>query len=279
MPPETLAVPRISYNSFDHPMFHFYKKPVEKIVSSRSTTLSGKNYLYTLVQSSGARTVRLKISIDKGLEIIVPRRFHLDHLDQIVAKHEQWILKQMNKFEARKKLHQEHELRHGSELTILGEKYTVKIISGAQKKLSVKRVQQLVFEEQRAIVEGYALHVHCDGTVQKAKKALEEYLRGIAEKYFNKRVAEMAEQMNVHYKKITIRGQKTRWGSCTREKSLNFNWRLIMLPLPVAESVIIHELAHTLHMNHSKAFYSFVESFCPDYRKLQKYLRNPQFLV
>lgn len=260
-------------------MFHFYRKPVERIITPRSAVLSGKSYAFTLVQTSRARTVKLRVSMNKGLEIVVPRRFHTEHIDHIVKKHEQWILKQLDKLEARKKLRDKHQLGDGVSLTVLGEPHTVKIIPGSRKKPSVKRVQQLEYIGDRAIVSGHRLHVFCDGSVRQAKEALENYLRVIAQKYFNKRAREFAEQMNVTFGNITIRGQKTRWGSCSREKNLNFNWRLIMLPVEVMDSVIVHELAHTLHMNHSRAFYSLVERFCPDYRKLQKHLRNPQFLV
>ncbi len=257
-------------------MFH---RKSEKIVSSRTSTLNGKNFSYKLIQSPNARTVRLKVGMHSGLEIIVPRRFHLDHVEEIFAEHEQWIIKQIGKLENRKKLREQRQLQDGSMLTVLGFHCKIKIIENPRKKPSVKKVQKLLFTEENAIVDGMELHVSCDGTIRQAKEALEDYLRTVAEKYFLKRTTDLAEQMGVTFNNITIRGQKTRWGSCTREKNLNFNWRLILLPLEVAESVIIHELAHTIHMNHSKSFYGLVERFCPDYRKLQKHLHNPQFLV
>lgn len=92
--------------------------------------------------------------------------------------------------------------------------------------------------------------------------------------YFEKRVAELADLMSVRYGKITVRGQKSRWGSCSRNNNLNFNWRLIFMPIAVIEYVIIHELAHTVHHNHSQRFYALVERFCPDYKNLRKILRT-----
>lgn len=254
----------------------FRLKP-SRIVHERNAVINGKAYAYKVIQTSAARTVRLKVSMNKGLEITVPRRFRLDHADEIFSEHERWILQQMEKMEKRRLLRERHQLRDGSVLHVLGEPHKIKIVGSG--KPGVKKVQQLLFLEDRAIVDGHELHVHCDGTVKHAKETLEPYLRGIAEKHFVKRAGELAEQMGVEFRKITIRGQKTRWGSCTREKHLNFNWRLVLLPADVAESVIVHELAHTVHMNHSRAFYGFVERFCPEYRKLQKDLRNPQFLV
>ena len=80
--------------------------------------------------------------------------------------------------------------------------------------------------------------------------------------------------MGVTYGRISIREQKTRWGSCSNKGNLNFNWRLILAPEEVLDYVVVHELAHRREMNHSKAFYAVVESMLPDYRRAQKWLRD-----
>ena len=77
-----------------------------------------------------------------------------------------------------------------------------------------------------------------------------------------------------YYGRISIREQKTRWGSCSSKGNLNFNWRLILAPEEVLDYVVVHELAHRREMNHSKAFYAIVESVLPDYRKAQKRLKD-----
>lgn len=83
-----------------------------------------------------------------------------------------------------------------------------------------------------------------------------------------------ARIMQVSYGRITIREQKTRWGSCSRKGNLNFNWRLIFAPEHVLDYVVVHELAHRREMNHSGAFYAIVESVLPDYRTSRKWLRD-----
>jgi predicted metal-dependent hydrolase len=80
--------------------------------------------------------------------------------------------------------------------------------------------------------------------------------------------------MGVTYGRISIREQKTRWGSCSSAGNLNYNWRLIFAPEEIVDYIVVHELAHRLEMNHSKAFYYIVESVLPDYRKAQKWLRE-----
>ena len=83
-----------------------------------------------------------------------------------------------------------------------------------------------------------------------------------------------ASSAHVSYGRISIREQKTRWGSCSSKGNLNFNWRLILAPEEVLDYVVVHELAHRREMNHSKAFYAIVESVLPDYRAARKWLRD-----
>ncbi|MCR5676049.1 MAG: M48 family metallopeptidase [Lachnospiraceae bacterium] len=95
-----------------------------------------------------------------------------------------------------------------------------------------------------------------------------------AEAYLPMRTAHFAAIMGVDFGKITIRNQTTRWGSCSAKKNLNFNVLLMLTPREVIDSVIIHELCHLRHMNHSKAFYEEVLRYCPDYRKWDRWLKD-----
>lgn len=90
---------------------------------------------------------------------------------------------------------------------------------------------------------------------------------------FDGKVGRFAEQIGVTYGRITIRSQKTRWGSCSSKGNLNFNYRLYYMPEELMDYVIIHELCHRRHMNHSKEFWAEVERYCPDYRERRKKLK------
>ena len=76
------------------------------------------------------------------------------------------------------------------------------------------------------------------------------------------------------YGRITIREQKTRWGSCSSKGNLNFNWKLIRMPEEILDYVVVHELAHRKEMNHSRQFYQTVASVLPDYRQRERWLKE-----
>lgn len=96
----------------------------------------------------------------------------------------------------------------------------------------------------------------------------------LARDLFTRKAAWYASIMHVSYGRISIREQKTRWGSCSSKGNLNFNWRLIFAPEAVLDYIVIHELAHRREMNHSQAFYRIVASVMPDYKEQQKWLRD-----
>ena len=91
---------------------------------------------------------------------------------------------------------------------------------------------------------------------------------------FTQKAAYYARLIGVTYGRISIREQKTRWGSCSSKGNLNFNWRLIFAPEEVVDYIVVHELAHRKEMNHSRAFYNVVASVLPDYKVQEKWLKE-----
>ncbi|MGN1148530.1 MAG: M48 family metallopeptidase [Lachnospiraceae bacterium] len=103
---------------------------------------------------------------------------------------------------------------------------------------------------------------------------LQKRFYNAARSYFPRRCAELQKLTGGHYTKITIRNQKTRWGSCSQTGTLSFNYRLMMAPPAVIDYVIVHELCHLTHMNHSKAFWNKVANVMPDYKIRKQWLKE-----
>jgi predicted metal-dependent hydrolase len=100
------------------------------------------------------------------------------------------------------------------------------------------------------------------------------YLRAIAITELIPRVRELAAQTNSQITRVSIRNQRTRWGSCSTKRAINLNWRLIQTPPHVIDYIILHELMHLRQMNHSEKFWREVESVCPTWREAELWLKQ-----
>lgn len=110
------------------------------------------------------------------------------------------------------------------------------------------------------------LTIHSERHYKKHKEEAREIITS--------RVNELSQKFGFEYKKISIRNQKGRWGSCSIKGNLNFNYKLMFCKPEVRDYVIIHELSHLKFMNHSQQFWSLVSSLCPDYKKWRRELKG-----
>jgi len=108
--------------------------------------------------------------------------------------------------------------------------------------------------------------------IQPLSEAQARLYRESAREIFRAKAEYYSGIMRVTFGRIAVRDQKTRWGSCSAQGNLNFNWRLIFAPAGVLDYVVVHELAHRREMNHSARFWAVVEETMPDYRKYKKWL-------
>ena len=106
------------------------------------------------------------------------------------------------------------------------------------------------------------------------RTALENRYKEAARDYIPKRAAYFQTLTGGSYSRISIRDQKTRWGSCSSKGTLSFNWRLMLAPPAILDYVVVHELCHLTHMNHSPAFWQAVEKVYPDYKNARKWLKD-----
>lgn len=109
-----------------------------------------------------------------------------------------------------------------------------------------------------------------------SKTSANEYaqLKEAALKLAQRKVAEFNQQYNLSYRRISIRNQKTRWGSCSKAGNLNYNYRIVLLPEKLADYIIVHELCHLQKFNHSRRFWDLVAQTLPDYKQRRKEIKN-----
>lgn len=145
---------------------------------------------------------------------------------------------------------------------------------------SEREIRHILLEKQHWIITHYleimekAKSRPSSDLSDTQRSALEKRYIEAAREYFPKRAAYFQTFTGGEYHRITIRDQKTRWGSCSAKGTLSFNWRLMLAPPAVLDYVVVHELCHLTHMDHSAAFWRAVELVCPDYRIHRKWLKD-----
>lgn len=225
--------------------------------------LAGQIVPYTIRRSARARYVNFRINPEHGLIVTLPNGFTTDGLEALLYQRQDWILKHLNNIAARQPAPRYYET--GLKLLFLGEEHELEIIPTPNaKQTTIARQAEFIR------VRWAGGDVHFDGV----REALEGWYRAQAKVYLTQRARELAGKHGFEFINLTIKGQRTRWGSCSSKGNLNFNWRLMMAPADAVDYVIIHELCHLREMNHSKRFWGLVGHYCPNYRYWIRWLKD-----
>ena len=231
------------------------------LIEKREINIDGQTITYTVRRSFKARRVRLEVRQQTGLTVIVPRSYPISQLYGLLKSKERWISRNLQRFSNSHSLSARKELKYGDTVPYLGQ--------------DLELVKQENHHGESVVLYGNKLALSPDlfknGLLE---LALEQWYRTEAARLITEIADKLSSQMGIDYKRILIRGQKTRWGSCSHKKNLSFNWKLIMAPEPVVEYVTIHELIHLKEMNHSKKFWELIAQYCPDWRQHKKWLKQ-----
>ena len=223
--------------------------------------INGQTITYTVRRSFKARRVRLEVRQQTGLTVIIPHSYKIGQLPKIIKSKERWISRNLARFSQSPPFSAPKELKSGDSVPYLGQ--------------DLELVKQENHHGESVVLDGNKLALSPDlfknGLLE---LALEQWYRSEAAKLITEKTTKLSSQMGINYKRIVIRGQKTRWGSCSHKKNLSFNWKLIMAPEPVVEYVIIHELIHLKEMNHSKGFWELVAQYCLGWQEHKKWLKQ-----
>lgn len=231
----------------------------------RTIVLSGRTLTYTVRRSPRARSLRLRVTPQIGLEVVAPQRGRLPDLEALLRAKTSWIVKALDRCAA---IAAATTLppRAGELTPYRGDAYRllVEITPGRQPRITL---------DTTARVLTVTLPERDDARLA---AVLEAWYRMQARARLSERATHFARVMGVDFGRLTVRDQRTRWGSCSSRGNLNFSWRLILAPDPVLDYVAIHELAHRREMNHGPSFWALVEAHCPNYRAHRAWLRQHQ---
>ena len=151
------------------------------------------------------------------------------------------------------------------------------ILIRAPRRMKEQEINRFLLEKRNWIETNHKKMLERLAQTEHQEPYTEEEIRALAKRALEvipKKVSYYAPLVGVDYGRITIRNQRTRWGSCSNKGNLNFNCLLMLLPDDVVDSIVVHELCHRKYMNHSEAFYAEVERVFPEYKRCQRWLKE-----
>jgi predicted metal-dependent hydrolase len=216
--------------------------------------LEGTQVRYAVRESRRARRMGVWVGPGAGLVATVPLGTPPSRIEPFLAQHARWILRQLARMRA---LGAPRWWPYGDRLLYRGIEHAVSIRKHPEP--GVERA-----EGGADGTDGPALVVNLRSpTVEAARRRLKDWLKVEARLWLTIRAEQLSRQMGVSWTRLSVRDQRRRWGSCSRAGRLSFNYRLIMAPPAVLDYVVIHELAHLRHQNHSRRFWDVVRAYDP----------------
>ncbi len=206
---------------------------------------------YGIRRSDRARRVRVTVDLTRGVEVVLPRRAPRREAAAAIRELRPWIERRVAELERV----QAAVRARGDSVPYLGE--PLRLVPEAGRTRVHRRGGELLVPAG----EGQ-------------RPALERFYRRAAHSEIAPRLDRACAELEVAYTRLTIRSQRTRWGSCSRSGTMSFNWRLLLAPEPVLDYVVWHEVCHLRVMDHSPRFWKLVGEGCPEYREHVRWLRR-----
>jgi predicted metal-dependent hydrolase len=242
-------------------LFDFMLKQNKPDVVNDSMVVRGSQIPLAVVRNHRARRYLLRLLSDGSVRLTIPRRGSVTEGRRFAERNTEWLGRQLERLSA-------HPVKPkqwlvGTGILFRGE--SVKLESGVNGESGLIRFGN---EAVKVTDQGADL-----------RSAIERHLWRLAAKELPPRVLEYATLHQLPVRQISVRNQRSRWGSCSRRGTISLNWRLIQTPSFVRDYILIHEIMHLREMNHSSRFWREVERACPDYETAERWLKQHSSLL
>ena len=207
---------------------------------------------YSLRVSTRARNVTLKVNRAQGLVGVVPEGFDSSMVPDVLASRESWIVKQLEKFQALPGKFDTDWPPGSLELPGAGVSFEVSYVNVPGERIQLK-------QNDRQLEVGLPERFNNENLAA----LFARWLKSLAKTHYENLATELSEVTGLGYSKLTVRAQRTRWGSYSSRGTLSLNYKLLFLPQHLLRHVILHELSHSVHMNHSDDFWALLEKVDP----------------
>jgi predicted metal-dependent hydrolase len=213
-------------------------------------------------KSKRAKYLQLKVST-RGVEIVLPFRCPFSEATRLLESKKHWLETELSKLKPPQPLEPPASLYLGA----LQEFWTVHY----EPKESVARLVEK--SDQTLVIRGQF------NQDVKWQKLLQRWLKKKAQVFLPPLLQAMSTKSELKFNEVSIRGQRTRWGSCSAHKNINLNYQILFLPLGTAQHILLHELCHTVHMNHGPSFWKLLLQLDPHTLQYEKQLKQPHLFV
>ena len=223
---------------------------------------------YTVRISRRARRVSLVVALTEGVQVVVPAQFDLRRVPEVVRAKLAWFERALRRLQARR---------------ASGTTTPLPIALPGEIPLPALGETWRVSYRPYPAAAGVTLRVAATGRlelsgrtqdVELCRVALKRWLSRRARSMLGEWLAELSSATGLSYQQMSVRGQRSRWGSCSTRGTISLNYKLLFLPRPLVHYVLLHELCHTRQSNHAVAFWALVAQQEPDYRRLRAELRR-----
>lgn len=225
--------------------------------------LAQNKIFYRIQRTRRRKTVGIAVLPDLQVVVRVPGRLPQKEIDRILEKRAEWILKKQSDFVRMKERFAPCGFTAGEKIPYLGGDLILEL-------------RQEAFPKAEASLQGETLIIPLSERDEREvvqRKVLKWY-SSEALKEIQKSIESFSSILEVSPRKVSIRNQKRLWGSCTDRHHLSFNWRLILLPRPLLDYIVAHELCHILHLDHSEKFWKKLEELVPDSQEKRRWLKE-----
>jgi hypothetical protein len=246
------------------PAFGFFAKlgwATRPALEQTFLVLCGRRIPLAIIRHHRARRYLLRLRPDGSVRLTIPRRGSVSEGRRFAERNMAWLERQLQRLDARPS--QSKAWTIGTEI----------LFRGAAVKLEAE-----VTGESGLIRFGGEM-VSMPHPAADLRPAIERHLWRLAAKELPARVLEYAALHQLPARRITVRNQRSRWGSCSRRGTISLNWRLIQAPVFVRDYILLHELMHLRHLNHSARFWRDVSQVCPDYETAERWLKQHSSLL
>jgi len=214
---------------------------------------------YRIRHSSRARHARIVVD-GGGVEVVVPRGFALRQVEPFVEEKRPWIERTLRRMRESEAELAPVRLEDGGEVPYLGERLALRLARGPRARVTAR---------------GDTLEVTVSEPGEEAVRAvLERWYRRRARDEVVRRLDAAAARAGETYASLQIRGQRSRWASCSSSGAMSFNWRLLLAPPEILDYVVEHEVAHLTIHDHSQRFWKLLAGRCPEWREREQWLRR-----